>query len=58
MQPPRPIASRPLGSAALILAPSTITNLDATAISSTRVDLTWTSATGATSQRVERATVG
>lgn len=58
MEPPRPIASRPIGSGALVLAPSAITDLDATAISATRVDLTWTPATNATSHRVERATVG
>jgi hypothetical protein len=37
--------------------PGAITDLSGTAISSTQVDLTWTAASGATSHRVERATV-
>ena len=38
-------------------APGAITDLSAVAVSSTQVDLTWTAASGATSHRVERATV-
>ncbi len=52
-----PLAARPLAAVSAV-APSTITDLDAVVISATRVDLTWTPATGATSHRIERATVG
>lgn len=38
--------------------PGSISDLDATAVSSTQVNLTWTPASGATSHRIERATVG
>ena len=38
--------------------PGNISNLDGTAVSSTQVDLTWTAASGATSHRIERATIG